>query len=365
MQKYFALILLSLFATFFVASNSAVSEQPQLLIPVNTNFSHWDHHWIMWIPSHPVYEAIEVLSVDNPKSPGRKLIRVFFTERGTGKQVQYFSDAGVARTWRGEAYHREIDYRTVGEFGKALDLIVKFKDKNDKLVELTVQGAADQKLSSIGSGLKAQGTHAADTVFLLFNNGLNVTNPTGHLSIDGIDYSKGTSSTSEARRYQTAYSLSAHAAVISFGESRYNFQNDSIVNSWGRTFRLVPGADAIVYRSNAFGFGGESFIEVVTNQKQELVLYKHLNADHIFRISFDPALPNAETAKSGQVIRYAMSLHDAKDIVVGSLVVTKQGSRVIFDWKHDAPSWAKASSFRSTMRVDGPGGYNLAIEKIP
>ncbi len=158
--------------------------QSPLLVPINTNFSHWDHHWIMWIPQHPVYEAVEVLSVDNPRNPKHRLIRIFFTERAGGKQVQYFSDAAVAKSWRGEAYFRDIEYRTEGAFGKPLNLSAKFKDKENRLVELTIQTAKGEALTTVGEGLKAQGSHAADSVFLLFYNGPNITKTTGKLLND-------------------------------------------------------------------------------------------------------------------------------------------------------------------------------------
>jgi hypothetical protein len=29
------------------------------LVPLFTQFSYWDHHWLRWLPAHPVFEAIE------------------------------------------------------------------------------------------------------------------------------------------------------------------------------------------------------------------------------------------------------------------------------------------------------------------
>ena len=52
-------------ALFLIAAFPSYA-QTDLLLPINTNFSYWDHHWIMWIPQHPVYEAVEVLSLDSP-----------------------------------------------------------------------------------------------------------------------------------------------------------------------------------------------------------------------------------------------------------------------------------------------------------
>jgi len=59
----------SFLTAVIVAAAVADQAQSKLLIPINTNFSYWDHHWIMWIPRHPLYEAVEVLSVDSTTDP--------------------------------------------------------------------------------------------------------------------------------------------------------------------------------------------------------------------------------------------------------------------------------------------------------
>jgi hypothetical protein len=335
--------------------------QTQSLLPINSNFSFWDHHWIMWIPQHPVYEAVEVLSLDDPRDARNRLIRIFFTERG-GKQVQYFSDPTVAKNWRTEAYFRDIQYRTEGEFGKPLNLYVKFKDKDERLVELTVEIAKGESLTTAGSGLKAQGSHASDVAFLLFYNGPAVTKTTGTLLIDGKDYSAVQVQDEGVKRfYQTAYSFNAYTAVIAFGKSRYDNFEGGLRNSFNRLFKATSDSTSgKLYRSNRFGYRASDYIEVVTNSKNEILSYKHFQGEHLFKIDFNPALPNINSAQTGQQIRYQMSLDSFKNLVTGIVSIKTDEKTIIFDWQHEAPAWAKSSGFQSVVHFDS-GGYDLEV----
>ena len=39
------------------------------VVPLVTVHNHWDHHWFVWLPRHPVYEAVEVLSSEPAGGP--------------------------------------------------------------------------------------------------------------------------------------------------------------------------------------------------------------------------------------------------------------------------------------------------------
>lgn len=66
------------------------------LIPIVSFLQHWDHHWYVWLPSDPVYEAVEIMAAERgPNNP--PLLWVFFTERAQPKhQINYYNDAKVA-----------------------------------------------------------------------------------------------------------------------------------------------------------------------------------------------------------------------------------------------------------------------------
>ena len=38
-------------------------------IPLMSAHYFWDHHWYVWLPRHPIYEAVEIMSIDTPGNP--------------------------------------------------------------------------------------------------------------------------------------------------------------------------------------------------------------------------------------------------------------------------------------------------------
>jgi len=40
------------------------------LVPIVSFLQHWDHHWYVWLPSDPVYEAVEIMAAErDPNRP--------------------------------------------------------------------------------------------------------------------------------------------------------------------------------------------------------------------------------------------------------------------------------------------------------
>ncbi len=357
------LIIAVAIPVFFAQPLRLKAQEP--LIPVNTNFSYWDHHWIMWITQHPVYETIEVMSTDNPDRPESRLIRVFLTERANGKkQVHYFSDASVAGNWRGEAYYRNIEYRTEGMPGKPMNLYIKFNDKNNALIEWVVRFEGGQELSKEWAGLRGQGGHAADTVFLIFYKGPNATTTDSNLLIDGNDYSSQVDDRRGGRHYYKAvYSLHAYTAVVSYGESNFIVNPGELRNSLGRVFKQVARSESgTLYRSNLFGFQNGNYIEVETNAQGEMRAYRHYHREHSFKIEFEPALLSLRASESRQSIRYKISIDAYKDLVEGVLSVRVEQGLVQLEWQHQKPDWMKDYSYRSTIR-SGKNGYSLIVAR--
>ena len=54
------------------------------VVPLVTAHRYWDHHWFVWLPRHPVYESVEVMSIESAGGHCRA-VWVFFTEREGGK----------------------------------------------------------------------------------------------------------------------------------------------------------------------------------------------------------------------------------------------------------------------------------------
>lgn len=340
--------------------------QSQPMIPFNTSFSHSEHHWIMWIPKHPVYEAIEVRSNDNPQSPNGKSITVFFTERAGGKnQVYYFNEESAAKRWtqikKQQAYFRDIEYRTEGTTGKPMSLFVKFKDKDDISVELTMQFGKDQELTTEHAGLANQMGHGAEALFMIFYREKVSTATRSQLLIGGEDFStKAGDAGGTEQMAHNGYRSNIYVATIAYGKSSFSWDENGLTNSWRRVFKRVAntGKDTI-YRSNKAD--DQTVIELVTNSAGEIRQYKHLLGEHTYQIEFEPALPNLNSAKTGQSVNYRISLDNFKNLVEGVVSFKREETGIVLDWQHQTPNWTKGYFFQSIIRPNSTSGYDLEV----
>lgn len=337
----------------------------QPLVPINTGFSHWDHHWFMLTPQHPIYEAVEVMTVANSESPKGTLVRVFFTERAGGKnQVYYFNDAAVAKRWRnGEAFHREIEHRIAGESGRPLDLTIKFKDRNDIPVELSFTFASKQTLSKEYGGLTDQSGHGAESVFLLFFRELTATAANSRLLIGGEDYSiKRDQPGGMQAFYRTGYRSNIYVATVSYGETHFEWKENELISSRGRVFKKTSDSNGnVIYRSEKGP--DQTVVEFSTNAEGELREYRHRLGPHTLRIEFETPLPNAKSAKSGQTVRYRISIEDLTKLVEGVVAVSSEGNVVTFEWQHESPAWTKNYHLISTINLTSNNGYALNLTR--
>ena len=362
------LVFLTLYLNFSLNVSLAQVQQGRdyPMIPVNTNYSYWDHHWIMWTPQHPKYEAIEVMVQDDVLDTESKLIRIFFTEReGEKRQVHYFNDTETAKNWRGEAYFRSVEYKTNGGAGNPLDLSVKFMDKDSLTVEWSMNFTPDQILSEQHSGLKDQGGHAAETVFLIFSNGQNATTSNARLTIDGKDFSAQSAldQSNNNRYYVAAYSVAVHTAVISYSQSVYAYTSTGIRNNWERVFsKSITTDSGYVYLSNSFGYKDKGAIKIETNLSREILTYSHLFGDHSFMIKFIPSLPSLSKVDEDRSIRYIISL-DRSDLINGNIRLTKEKSSVKLIWEHQSPAWTENYLFQSNIQPS-PNGYIVSSKSL-
>lgn len=337
---------------FFFAGLSAVQlhAQTQPALPFNTSLYHWNHHWFQWTPKHPVYESIEVMSQDNPNNPNYKLVWAFFTERaGKKRQVHYFNNAEVAKNWGREGeetYFRDIEYETKGRYGSPLDLRVKFKDKDNKLVNW--EALFDQKKDLQKAGLTDQSGHASASLFLIFFREKAVMTTNSKLTINKEDFSFQKPAGDRKYSFQCSYSFNIYTAIINYDSFTTDYQESTFKSSKGRFFKLA--ADRETYQSNSFGY--QNVIELSASGGQ-LSSYKHINQKNVFRIDFEPALPNFKSAVADKKIIYKMSLDDFSNIITGVLTVRKVGDDVVYEWKNQTPQWTKSYSFTSSVKCSG------------
>ena len=354
----FLICFLGAVTLVFFRSTLFAQDNNMPVIPFNTNFwNYWDHHWMMWLPEHPVYESIELSSYDNPQDPEYKLIRVFLTERaGNKQQYFYLNDQEAVNRSRANAFYRDIKYRTEGEYGRPLNLYVEFQDKDSRLIQWSVKFEADQRLRA---GIKelTPSIHSVGWIFLFLYRDQTVDTPKGRFLINGVDYSfKGNPETT-TKRYRSWYNHNVYSAVIVFGNSRFAYADDAITNSWGREFRRHPEHKNL-YVSKPLGY--QNRIEFETNVRGGIQTYRNISMGHTFRFDFEPSLPTMKTAQHNQRIRYTVSFDEFKDLLQGEMTVDKHADFLSLNWQHKSPDWAIDRAFQSKITFDS-SGYELQV----
>jgi len=361
LSRFTQLIGLGFAVAVLMPPAQAQSETP-LLIPFNTSFNHSDNHWIAWMPTHPLYEAVEVRSHPDAQSPKGVSVQVFFTERAGGKnQVHYFNTDAAAKAFRGSAaLYRDIAYTAAGAKGSPQNLDVKFKDKDDRPVELSMEFGPKQPMSDLHAGLTNQMGHNRNVIFLLFFREKAASAAKNRILIDGQDFSiNAERATSEEQLSRTGYRSNIFVFTIPYGKSQYTWKDGSLANSWRRTFKGVtgPGGERVFRSEVADG----TSIEAVTTSSGDLREYRHLNGTHTVRWTFQPALPSILSAQDGQRIRYEASIDNFGVQVHGTAVVQKSNDRLVIEWQHESPEWTKGYHFQSIVQST-PAGYDLEVK---
>ena len=344
-----------LLACLVAVSASAAAAEP--VIPLQTYFSHWDHHWLAWIPDHPMYESIEVAVSARAARPA--LVWVWLTERAESKrQVHYFNDSALARLRGPAAHHREISYRVSGDAGGPLDLELRFKDLDDRDVELRVDVDPPRRFEPRSAGLTDQSGHAADRFFLVFFREKSAPASRVRLTIDGRSYAVDGDAAVREHRFRAASSANVFVAVIPFGPSRFARDLTTLTMPTGVPLRRHTLRSGVTLLRNE-GTGRE-VVSAEFDTREQLRWYEHAVGEHRFRITFDPALP-----ASGGSARYTMSLDDFGPLIHGIARVTGTADEWSIEWRHERPSWTSGYYFTSIVRALSPSGYELTIAPTP
>ena len=205
-----------------LSAPSGAAGAPHPLDPLRVTFSYWDHHWFVWLPRDPVFEAAEIHANDATEPGGKPLVWVYFTQRAVPKtQTNYTNDAAFANAkhW----LYRDIDYTLSGRPGEPRAVAVKFSDDRGRTIAITVGFAAGSKLGKDGAGVTDQMGHGAANAFLLLYRDATGTPQSSSVSIDGVDVSKPVPGAADPLPFHAAYSPSTINAAILFGTSTAGF----------------------------------------------------------------------------------------------------------------------------------------------
>ena len=321
-------------------------------VPLISYHFYYDHHWYVWLPRHPTYEAVEIMTVDAPFNPYR-LVWVFFTERDGEKRQHHFMDDPRIAESTDYFHYREIDYRRTGEAGAGQSVHVSLTGLDGVPFEVGID-AAGVPLTQDGAGLTNQSGHGADRVVMLFHRKRTARTESNRVVIGGTDFSFRTGDDPEGEhRFIAAYSAGIQIVVFPFGQ--WTFEGDETrlgSEAAGFSFAVEGREDGTALVSNLLGYDNRTTIELEADG--DLERYRHDVGEHRMVISLDEPLPLAGPAPQS-ASRFSILMDPDEPVASGSVVSepTETGRRL--SWTIDTPSWAAGYPFESLVeeRDDG------------
>lgn len=334
------------------------------LVPIVSFLQHWDHHWYVWLPSDPVYEAVEVMAAErDPRSP--PLLWVFFTERAEPKhQVNYYNDAEVAAaraTARTNAQYADIKFAMTGGEGEPRGVAAEFVDSQNRKVTIGVDFDPGAKLGTVGTGLTDQIGHSGTRLLLLFFREKATRTQNPHVTVDGTDVVKLPPGQSYPLPFAAAYSSNIFVGGFPFIGLDVSFGGAAEAASRG--VRFVATAAPGVYEATPPNIGR---INLLTTTDGGLAHYRQYDrtGTHMIDVEFDPPLPSADRLASETESAFQISLDDFRNLLAGGIRVHHDGESVLMDWRFDAPAWARSRTLRATAALDGAGISHIELRPL-
>jgi hypothetical protein len=335
-------------ATFFLCflgfNFSAVAGTP--LVPITSFLYHWDHHWYIWLPGDPVYEAVEIMAAERPKSG--PLVWVFFTERNPPKhQTHYFNDALAAAAGGGQV--SDIAFKMTGAEGEPRGVSVAFTNNKAQKIAIDVGINSQARLTTAHGGLTNQIGHSADRLFLIFFRETAAYADTWSVAIDGVNVAVAQPGQNHPAPFPASYSHNIFVAGFPFGDRRIDFGNAGIDgNSDVAHFIQTAGADSFQTT-----LPDRSRIEISTEKDGSLKYYRHFDSTggHTLEIKFDPPLQPSSRLLQLADSAFAISLDGFHDLLSGVVQANRGMDAVTLEWRFEKPDWARARSLLSTLSV--------------
>jgi hypothetical protein len=326
------------------------SAMPYPLVPFSTVIDSWDHHWFLWLPLHPVYEAVEVASRE-PDRDGRTDVWVWFTERAGAKHQTHYSNSELLAAFVG-GHYRPISFQISGDDGKPRGVKVRFDDIENRPVDIEVEFDAGQTLNRQRAGLTAQSGHLRDRAFLIFYRDTNAQAPYARASIGLTNFTFDRDEAKGAFPFKWSYSHGISINLILYNSFTAGFGADG--------FTPAPGAGSD-YVLNRAGRGSVVLVSDPAGQLREYVDHG-ANGDFL-RVAFDPPLPACDHLAKLQSSSFSVSIKAAADLVQGSVEVRCGDHGHVLDWHPSQPIWASRQPFRS--EISSPDDHSWSVVVTP
>jgi hypothetical protein len=328
------------------------------MVPIVSTFRHWDHHWYIWLPGDPTYEAVEVMSADRGAASA-PLVWVFFTERAAPKrQVHYFNDARVAAARGG--HFREITFATAGARDLPQSITASLTDVDGRPIVIKVQFDPEVKLNVRGAGLTDQSGHSADRHLLLFFREKNAISSNRTVTRKGIDVAHPQTSENHPIPWPAGYSSNIFVATFPFEERRVAF---------GEVELGVPGVMRFA-PADANGVAVSDLIdrtklELVTTPGGQLQRYRHRDGSHVLEIDFEPPLQTTGQRIEASASVFRISIDGFRDLATGSVKVTQGAKSADVNWRFESPEWARPTPLQTSVSYEADSRARIALRRAP
>ena len=315
-------------------------------LPLVSYHHYFDHQWYVWLPRHPTYEAVEVMSIDAPHNPYR-LVWVMFTEREGEKRQHHFIDDRRITEYVDDFHYREIDYRRAGEAGEGQSVQVSFTGLDGAGVEIAIE-AESVPLKRHDDGLTDQSGHSAEKLVMLFHRVSGALTERNSVVIDGRDFSFRAGDDPEGKHpFVATYSAGIQIVVFPFGQWSFATGETSLSDdAAGLSFDVEVRTGGVALVADLPGYRDGITIELDADGALER--YRHDVGSHRMVISLDEALPLTGSAAQS-TSRFSILLDPDEPVASGRVVSepTEAGRRL--SWTIDTPSWGLGYPFQSVI----------------
>lgn len=318
----------------------------QPIVPFCASFTHWDHHWFIWLPRDPDFEAVEIHSQD-ARTGAAPLVWVYFTERQPPKrQVNFVNDETLARL-RGWMF-RDIGYEIRNRPGTPRGVDARFSDDKGRAIFIAAEFVPEMPFSARGAGVTDQMGHGADGAFLLLYRQATAEATSSKVLISGVDVSAQLSGGSNPLPFHAAYSPNTFNAAILFRDCHVTFDGASA----GKPPSVLAFAEQKAGSAGARRFTarrGELEFELVTDAEGATERYSLRRPGHAFTAAFNPPLGGA----GGNDSWFSLSLDGLQDLVGGRVAISASGAGRTLHWRPESPVWTRGYAFQTRLRPSG------------
>jgi hypothetical protein len=357
MRCIFESLAAGLWLTAALLPSAAVAEAP--MVPLVSGLHHWDHHWYIWLPGDPDYEAVEVMVAE--RGPNAvPLVWVFFTERdGSKQQVHYYNDPRIAALTGAQS--RDIAFAMTGSEGEPRGLSVSLVGLTGRPIEIGASFSPGAGMVTTGAGLTNQSGHSADRVLLIFFREKNAFAQTWHVTIAGTEATKPQPGVNHPTPFPAAYSSNIFVGLFPFGIQHVSFA-DVRPGEEKDVAHFTPSGEIGTYSATRLD---GSRVELVTGPDASLQHYRHRNGPHVLEVSFVPPLPSPGRLTADVDSAYRISLDGFHDLLAGTVHANRKDDGIILDWAFDAPDWTRSHPLRTTAMLRDRSVAHIELRPKP